>query len=470
MAGEEKIVAKAILEGSLELLSPLLIGSGESSSHERTEQDIEVLKNDEGVPFIPGTSLIGALRHRIEDQYQGDEKLFFGDQEREQSAVRAEDIVFSNDVKITFRDGVRIDDVLGTAVNGAKYTYEAVERGASAPVRLEIALRGMHTDKAGSWQEANLSPAVIDNLCYLRDILVNGIALGANTAKGFGQVKLQHAKLGLYDFHTPAAVKFWLAQESPKAEKAPKLLTQKSQRAVQNAKEFLVDADFAISSSLLIRENQINKDGKSIAVMKKSNHEALIPGTTIKGVLRHRAVIIAKALGYDQNFIDQLLGAAEAMGSSYSVTEGRIKSRLQVSESYISLRNNKDVIEKEITRNRIDRFTGGTIESALFTTKPLYQGTHNKSTLHIRFRIQDATAREAGLALFLLKDLWQGNLTLGGEAGVGRGKLEGKHAIIMYNGQQFELDTAGAVKKGNQEQLEQYAQAFVNGASGQEEA
>lgn len=36
MAGEEKIVAKAILEGSLELLSPLLIGSGESSSHEKT--------------------------------------------------------------------------------------------------------------------------------------------------------------------------------------------------------------------------------------------------------------------------------------------------------------------------------------------------------------------------------------------------------------------------------------------------
>lgn len=467
MAGEEKIVAKAILEGSLELLSPLLIGSGENSSHEKTEKDIEILKTHEGAPFIPGTSFIGALRHRITDQYPGKEKVLFGDQEHEQSLIRAEDIVFSPDADIVLRDGVRIDEMLGTAVDGAKYSYEALERGAKASLRLEITLRGMHTEHPAEWKTAELKSDILDVLCYLRELLMEGISLGANTAKGFGHVIVKDARLGLYDFRQLSAMKSWLTQESPEASKAPKQLMQKSQITVRNKKEFLVEAEFAICSSLLIRDNQVNQQGKSIAVMKRSRHDALIPGTTIKGVLRHRASSISKKLGYTQEYLDTLLGTAEAK-AAHGVTEGRIKSRLQVEESYISL--SKNLVEKEITRNRIDRFTGGTIESALFTTRPLYQKDMTKSTVHICFHIQDATESEAGLALFLLKDLWQGELTLGGEAGVGRGKLRGIKAVISYAGQKYTIEKDGKVTQGSKEKLEKYAQSFVDGAKHEKEA
>lgn len=93
-----------------------------------------------------------------------------------------------------------------------------------------------------------------------------------------------------------------------------------------------------------------------------------------------------------------------------------------------------------------------------------------KSTVHICFHIQDATESEAGLALFLLKDLWQGELTLGGEAGVGRGKLRGIKAVISYAGQKYTIEKDGKVTQGSKEKLEKYAQSFVDGAKHEKEA
>jgi len=39
-----------------------------------------------------------------------------------------------------------------------------------------------------------------------------------------------------------------------------------------------------------------------------------------------------------------------------------------------------------------------------------------------------------GLLLLLLKDLWTGDLPLGGESSVGRGRLKGKTASLVYSG------------------------------------
>ena len=39
---------------------------------------------------------------------------------------------------------------------------------------------------------------------------------------------------------------------------------------------------------------------------------------------------------------------------------------------------------------------------------------------------------ELGLLLLLLKDLWTGDLPLGGESSVGRGRLRGKEAVMDY--------------------------------------
>ena len=87
--------------------------------------------------------------------------------------------------------------------------------------------------------------------------------------------------------------------------------------------------------------------------------------------------------------------------------------------------------------------------------------------MRLRFSVRGADDKEAGLALFLLKDLWQGKVALGGEAGAGRGLLKGLRARIKYRGQEFELDEAGQVVSGQSEKLEKLAAAFTSYAKGE---
>ena len=137
------------------------------------------------------------------------------------------------------------------------------------------------------------------------------------------------------------------------------------------------------------------------------------------------------------------------MGSS----EGeKIKSRLQVSESYISSKNFSEILH---TRNKIDRFTGGVLQGTLFTTKPVYQ-KNSVNTLHLHFEIKKADEFEAGLMLFILRDLWLGKVAVGGEKAVGRGTLTGCGAEIKFRGKTYLFGEGGKIISGDKNELEKF--------------
>lgn len=454
MEGQEHIVGRAILEGNLVLLSPLLIGDG-SGAHEARESDISVLRNAKGEPFIPGTSLTGALRAKMEESIPKEKSaLLFGNLTTIQSSVQVADIIFPANTIITERNGVAIDGILGTAKENARYDYEAIERLSKAKLKIEFAFRGIHTNDPTHWQTSSISAEVLGLVGKLCQLLEAGISLGANTSKGFGRVKLEKAELGLYDFCNQDAVKKWLLIENPAAVDAPEQLDHNG-KIEYNPADFYVEALFALRSSLLIRKYQLDDQNREIAAMLKSGENAVIPGTTIKGVLRHRAEQITRLEEYLPAWLENLMGS----GQRDMHREKRGKSRFIVEESYLKL--GKELQERSISRNRIDRFTGGTIRNALFTTKPVYQQDDGTPTVMLRFHIKDASKAEAGLALFLLKDLYQGKIAFGGETGVGRGTLRGMNAEINYLGNEFTLDKDGKVISGQRQLLEEYAQAFV---------
>ena len=143
-----QILGRITVRGRLHLAAPLLIGEGESGE-ERNDRDIHVLRSKDGVPFIPGTSLAGALRSFIEADTPCAADILFGTMHRtggesvcdeRQSAVSLYDVEL-NDAVIGSRDGVHIDDVTGTAIDAHKYDYEIVESGAGGPFYAEILLR-----------------------------------------------------------------------------------------------------------------------------------------------------------------------------------------------------------------------------------------------------------------------------------------------------------------------------------------
>ena len=92
-------------------------------------------------------------------------------------------------------------------------------------------------------------------------------------------------------------------------------------------------------------------------------------------------------------------------------------------------------------RVSIDRFTGGALPTALFNQQPAIGLLETVVTLGLRLRAPEP--HEIGLLLLLLKDLWTGDLPLGGESSVGRGRLRGRRLMLRHhtatNSQEWEI-------------------------------
>ena len=444
---KSSVIGKILIAGDLVLKSPLLIGDGAGETSDNF-RDVHVLKNRQGEPFIPGTSLCGVLRDWLSRTEADEVAEIFGDADAMQSSIQLEDIILEGG-KIIPRDGVRIDSMTGTGVEGGKYDFEVVERGATGKLNLLINLRGVHASKENSKPEK-----IIGVVKLLLKKLSDGIRLGALTSKGFGLVVVENLNAGIYDFRKKADVAAWLLGKN-----SPHKISPADNQNTASPQDFVVDATFKFNSSFIIRDYKVDAADKAkniSAVTLKSLKDFVIPGTSLKGILRHRAEYIIGKFNIDAAALEKLMGCSPKNGE-------KLKSRFIVAESYIAPENFAEV---EHTRTKIDRFTGGTLQGTLFTTKPAYQKKDALPTLKLHFEIRDASDAEAGLAIFLLRDLWLGHVAIGGEKSVGRGTVKGLSAEINFKGATYKLGANGNVVDGDRSELENYAAALKNFAGG----
>ena len=464
---EESIKSKVILKGTLVLDAPLLIGAGGSGAG--NEIDTEVLKTKAGQPFIPGTSLAGVLRDflAVEDAYGM--RLLFGTDaayERQhktawQSSVCIDDVKL-NGVEIIIRDGVSIDEITGTAIEHHKFDYEAVGRGAKGDFRAEITLRGIHE----TGERAERTKDAIESLA-LR--LATGFSLGAHTAKGFGAVHVKDLATYRYDFKNKDHVRAWLGSEE-KREALVKPETCERQEKPYAKDDCVLEAKFALKSSLLVRDYEragsVKAEGRAEqetsvqALMLRENDHWLIPGASIKGALRHRAAEILRKLDIDSTLLDRMMGPSLARIKTKPAEKW--KSHLLVSEARLE----NGVVTGLQTRVRIDRFTGGKIDTGLFTTAPIWQREDEGAALSLRLVLhepkEEERAWQIGLLLLLLKELSLGRLALGGEKGIGRGVLEGRGAVLHYHGEEIAWDaTPGALTDEERRKLQGFVEALL---------
>lgn len=458
---KESIAAKIVAQGELILDAPMLIGSG-GSDDSKDQKDIHVLRNKAGIPYIPGTSLAGVLRDFIEaDDPKIGELLFGTSKETEnsnnemQSAISFYDVKLSNADTIV-RDGVSIDAVTGVAMAHHKFDYEAVDSGAHGILQIEITLRGIH---------AEIKENVNAALARLRDRLLGGFYLGAYTTKGLGRVHLKNLIIDYYDFTKPQDVLSWLKPKRGQAEQHHEYKGNTGKR-VYAASDFVVDAEFALTHSLIVRDydkmaRDVATSGEtSISAIMKTDSRGnyIIPGTSLKGVLRHRAEYILNKLGKDIKLVELMMGPSPKT-MKLNPNEAKKRSRFRVDETAIK----SGVVSKEQSRNRIDRFTGGTINTALFTTKPVWQQQPAEPVLKLHFAVTKATEWEAGLTLLLLKDLWLGRIAIGGEKSIGRGTLAGISAAISYQGKKWQLHKQESLNEAEAGELQQFVTALAEG-------
>lgn len=418
------ITGRIIIRGQLVLEAPLLIGGGEG------ETDIAVVRDSQGNPYIPATALAGALRHYYSKHPPADVEqvmadYFWGSLKNDsrdiakgtfQSAFYLDDLRTLDKIERVLRDGVAINEK-GIAENQQKYDYEVVEPGAVFSLRADIILR-----------EGFDHNAFVKILGILRGALEQGtVTLGAMNAKGLGRVRLEGFTATEYDYTRKEHVLNWL---DGKEGDDPKIDTIKP--IIAEPEDFYLEAVFRIDHSLMVRSYSANlyePDASQI----KSGGIPILPGASLKGAIRARAGRILKTLGVgdrDSILMKNLLGWVEKKSGE------KIKSRVIIRESIIT-----DAASEAQSRMAIDRFTGGAMNGRLFDSMPVWSQKGKETGCEISIRVRNCEEWEAGLMMLVLKDLWNGDLPLGGEKSIGRGILRGEAATIRFRGAEYHFKT-----------------------------
>jgi len=378
------------------LKSALAIGSGENDT---TDKDI--IKNGLGVPYIPGTSLAGIYRALFDE---GIQKHYFGKidgKDADNSKVIVYDAkLVSTEYRIGKRDCVSLDEYK-TAIKGSKFDFEILEPGVMFVTYIEQEKSEDDEDIAGviakAWSEGRIS-------------------IGSKTERGLGQIKVQGIKCAEFDLDTKADQ--WLefdvfddvCWEKSGSDRtfidSEDVVPTKAEEAVSIQLGLRQDGPISIRVYTTdISSSDLNPDYKQLTYTRGSSDIPVIPGTSWAGCFLHNM----KKMGYRNE--DNIFGSTEA------------KSAIYFSESEIS-----GAKGKIITRNAIDRFTGGCVDNALFTEK-MYYGGRTSLTIKIKKRCTDEFYKMLAASIV---DLHMGFMAVGGETSVGHGvfKLED----IMING------------------------------------
>lgn len=434
-----------VLAATLELAGPLSVGSG--MTDESSDQPLS--RDGLGRVLIPGTSLLGVLRADLlppgatKEQKQAVTKLFgplLGetpgldapvtdrdrrDEERGHIAELWTDDLPLREEKpaLLVRDHVRLDNKTLVADPGAKYDRQLLQRG-SFPLRLQ-------------WRPSAPTDEQKQVLLRVLQKLAQGIALGGRTRRGLGQMKpVERFGLRVFELQTPKDLAAWIKNEQPQQTLTLAQVADKLGVPLPEAPKtghFNLELTLRVQSSLTVREQ-----GQAV------------PGSSLAGVLRHQVRRIGFLLQGGETKVKELETWLFGTDPQQRQPEA---GQVFVGESQVT--GGKRLSH---TRVAIDPWTGGASDHLLFETEATYQGE-----LKLILRVKDEHKAALGLLLLALRDLWEGRLPVGGEVGIGRGRLLGKEGTL--NGEPLRFNPDG-VLQGGPAQCEAWVKAAVKHLGG----
>lgn len=410
----KNILKKQYLKIEFTLLSPLSIGNGKN---EKTDQDIVL--NSRGIPYIPGSAVAGVFRDACE-KVMGDEwtQRYFGsirdncndNKTITESQFRVYDAyIQSEEYFVSRRDGVALDDYK-YGIPGAKFDREILESGIIFRTFIE---RDIDTNESEEDDAFNKLAEVLHNI---------PIFFGSKISRGYGRVGNFKIFKKEFSFDTKQG-SGWLDFDMYTYD-----WLKKSSEISKSDKVFLenkkITLELALQGGISIRQytTEIKKgveqvpDMKQLIIRQKNEtgnieEVPVIPGTTWAGAIGHRMKLFYP-------------NVSKYFGKGGE--DGKIRSKIFFSESQL-----KNSVSKVISRNAIDRFTGSTVDGALFTEQIYYGGT---TVLEIYFDLYKEIDLYFIKSLAVaLSDLHEGILAIGGGTSIGRGIFK----VIKVNDLEF---------------------------------
>ena len=459
-----RFLARIVVEAA----TPLAVHSGEKE----VQTDAVVIRDVNGLPYIPGSSIAGVIRHAWKESGNDVDNLFGFQKstknEQDEKALKGigSRIIFSearilnsegkvadglqivNDsllncyAELPVRQHVRINH-RGTAADMGKFDEQVVFAGTRFCFEMEML---GHKDEKETFEQ------------LLAILYQSTFRLGGGSRKGFGKIEvieIKYDELEIKDSYylekssDLEGCKDWYRQTLPKPENSEVKIHCYMLRP-ENF--FLFGSGFGDDDADMtpVKEQKVSwKDGPG----HLANYEYLIPATSVKGALAHRTAFHYNRIdnffadGKTKEEIEAHTGTNnEAVRILFGCEgdengEGKQRGNVLISDMFINNAQNK-----VFNHVAIDRFTEGAIDGALFAEKAAYwhSDDENDYPLTLEILIDEKNIKKAikkhdensekkisyenvcNAFNAALADLCEGRLPLGGSVNRGHGIFNGK--------------------------------------------
>lgn len=420
---EQTFKHRKVAQIVLQAVTPLKVASGESD----TSIDAPVLKNWNNLPMIQGSSIVGVLRASIEEKLQNH---LFGKDNGSRVLVSHLHLLDEN-MEIPYGLGRppsplfldKYDDLpvrehtaiehTGVAKSGHKFDEEIVYAGSR--FKFEIEFLSTNTPEDNTYWDMLLS-----------ELTSPLFRLGGGSTKGFGEMEVKYCHVHEYevgkDYHNKPT--------NLNTTKGTDTITTSTQEAV--VYKINLEPDDFFSFGFGFGDDDVDDIAVTEEIVKWDNNKGsfsskqiLFPASSLKGALSHRVAFHYNAL--EGNFIDSdkvtniddhIGENNQAVSTIFGAAKGH-KNEAKGKALFLDMFKTFDENEVKIFDHvKIDRFTGGAMDSALYDEKVIA----HKDTWKIKIILANGLEDNVKKAFELtLDDLAKGWLPLGGKVNRGHG-------------------------------------------------
>lgn len=412
------IIKKKYFAVSVVLASPLCVSNGNDKN---TDKDI--LKNASGEFFLPGSSIAGAWRDYLGQKRNCDGLMGFSEDDKgRMSPVSVQDLYLANKVKVSVRDGVKLDTGKGV-IN--KFDMEIVETGASGVLYFSYTKRVNDV-----W---DYDAAIAD---ILQGMQTGEIRFGASKNRGMGRLLIDTVHESTF---TTDKVDEWISF-SPKRKCLDSYQRHeayeewiKKQNAEWKAHYIHITVPLKLHGGISIRKYSTEPDQADYEHIT-ANGMPVIPGSSWGGAIRADARRILTDLGCPNTcrLLRTWFGSIDedlknVVSDPGMAPEEAHQSRIVIEESIL-----RGAVSMPMTRNKINRFDASAVAGALYSDISYYGG---ETELNLKIRKDEQAEYEAMIALLeiIIADIQQGYLPVGGLVSIGRGIFEAGDKPVQYS-------------------------------------
>ncbi len=388
--------AKLFYSFTLECLSPISIGNGEN-----IETDHDVIRYSDNKPYIPASTISGCLFGKQTNA----KKLYSIGSTDGYSPLFVSDGIFDEDYFVYYRDGNKLDYNTKNSLNTAVFDYEIIEKGTNFSFFIEYTIN----DEI----DVDIDSVRSDILDICSKINNGFYRIGFKQNRGLGKLKVISLKEKVFDFSN------FNLDEYLKFSKDINVTLDKCNmnditNSIKESKSEMESITAMLRPVSLINIKTKSRlkektDTKSLTLINNEN-VAVVPGSSLNGAIRAYAYKLAKKDHKEELFRDS--------------NNNDSNTRYVIDDLYIE----GHLITKQ--RTRINRFTGGADDGALFDEqvfmpKALIDSTAEKIRFNISF-YKDIDSEAKKYLIKSVEALCNGLIAVGAETSIGYGIFEGE--------------------------------------------